>query len=537
MGYPWATGDALLAADLNAAIADGPYLAGGAINLAYFGAKSDGTTDDAVSLNAAIAAILALSHGGKVILPAGRTVIGSAIVANIPAGKTLTIEGMGAQASELYFSNATDGLNFTLGNSGTTWGGVHLRGFSVTRGPTSPAIANTGISLSVPVTAVIYTGASSLRDLCVQGGFGATPANQWATSILLAGCGGITVDNVTAFGSNTGATDHGDVLLSITGGPGTSQYAASFNISNCYFQGGSCGINVGGYVQGVFIANTTVIGQYDSIRWATTATYQAEEIAITNCTMNAHHRGVYLSYAGLSAISNTVTLHSALAVAAGFAGIELNNSNFNTVAGNTVIGSLTGTEVGILVSSGGANPNTIIGNIVSNISGGQGIHLQGNTSGTTVVGNSLIGATSILADTSGNTIGYNTSNAAQMPLMDVFVAGHPASDVALEVGGDAGHNRTVAFATGTTARWFVGANATAESGSSAGSDFVFVSQSDSAVLATPLTIKRSTGVASFAVSPFIGNLQNAANDSAAAAAGVQLGTLYRNGNVMMVRLT
>ena len=45
------------------------------------------------------------------------------------------------------------------------------------------------------------------------------------------------------------------------------------------------------------------------------------------------------------------------------------------------------------------------------------------------------------------------------------------------------------------------------------------------------------GVRSIAMALQLGNLVNAANDATAAAAGVAVGQLYRNGSVLMIRVS
>ena len=67
-------------------------------------------------------------------------------------------------------------------------------------------------------------------------------------------------------------------------------------------------------------------------------------------------------------------------------------------------------------------------------------------------------------------------------------------DVAVEVDGDAGFNRALAFYTTGSLRWYLAANSTAETGSNAGSDLALYRYSDAGTfLGTALQIRRSDG--------------------------------------------
>jgi hypothetical protein len=78
-----------------------------------------------------------------------------------------------------------------------------------------------------------------------------------------------------------------------------------------------------------------------------------------------------------------------------------------------------------------------------------------------------------------------------------------------------------------------------ESGSNSGSNFTLISIDDTgAVLSRPLNVNRATGVLTLSVAPTIAlSPINATDDTAAATAGVPVGGVYRNGSVLMIRVT
>jgi hypothetical protein len=107
----------------------------------------------------------------------------------------------------------------------------------------------------------------------------------------------------------------------------------------------------------------------------------------------------------------------------------------------------------------------------------------------------------------------------------------------LAINGPAASARAMRFQTAGVVRWQVGANVTAEAGSNAGSDYEINSYTDAGVLiATAMRITRSTGNTTFGGAiATAALLTNAANDAAAASAGVPLNQFYRNGSVVMQR--
>ena len=487
----------------NADVLDG---AVGAPGVSVIGAKADGVTDDSAALNAAIAVIIARPYGGKILLPTGRMLLGSAIAANVPAGVEMTIEGSGSNASELYFSNATDGLNFRLLYSGGAWGVVNLHGLTVTRGPTTPASANTGINIWADNSAGVgYFPNNSLRDLTVRGS--ARNTNQWQNSVILNGLACTSLDNVILTGINSTATDNGDVLLTFNG-PNAQQYLTGINIVNSILQGASVGILVTGYAQGVAATNTEIIGQYDGVRWTGTGVAYAEQLDLVNCSLNAGHRGVYTTQVNQISIAGTTILRFGTGVTAGFAGVEINQAGFNNVVGNSVVGAASGTENGIVVSDCPGAPNIVVGNCVTNITG-HAVWLKGTTTGATAVGNSLTsGAGVVLQDANGkNTLSANTWNGAPDPTA---------------------FSQPIAFINANGApRFFVGNDGSTESGGNAGNIFEIVMSDDGGTLSQILGISRVTKEITVQSTFVMPNLPNSAT-------GLAPGTIWNNAGVLNV---
>lgn len=97
-----------------------------------------------------------------------------------------------------------------------------------------------------------------------------------------------------------------------------------------------------------------------------------------------------------------------------------------------------------------------------------------------------------------------------------------------------GISKGVNFETANTVMWNVGATATSNSGSNAGSDFAISRFSDAgAFIAISFQIRRSTGRIAL---PELAASTSYANDAAAAAGGVGVNELYRNGSQLMIRI-
>ena len=144
------------------------------------------------------------------------------------------------------------------------------------------------------------------------------------------------------------------------------------------------------------------------------------------------------------------------------------------------------------------------------------VRLDGDTMTGTLVAPTLGGSTAVVSGTVAGTVSQVVLTAA------------------------VGNARTVQFRSDTRNRWQIETTSTGEGGGNAGSDFAIDRFTDAgAYVDSPLTIARSTGAITLAQALRMTGLQASAtyaNDAAAAAGGVPLGGIYRNGSAVMVRV-
>lgn len=360
------------------------------VDVRWFGAKVNGSTDDTVAFQAAIA--YALTLGGTVNIPVGRMVISSVTASN--AAAYFTLRGAGKEASYIV-TNSTTATVLSLALAGH-----EIRDLTITTNVTKTAGAhisaasNIGNIFNVGLDAFFLginglDNAGTWRDLIFT-----NPASSSTAAIVNGYPVALVIDNMNTYvGTHTPAAGlviynvacvnmtNSDIVgygnnLEIS--PGTGQAATSCYFTNCIFDSGSAGIAIAPSGSG-FVAR----------------------VKFTSCETNSNTgNGTYVSNPGTSIVQG-IEFHnhmgslnasgSGIAVLAGShapTGVSINGGTFAANAAGITIGanitdfSITGVMAG---AYGGMNGNTTAGiNVVSGTSDRYVISLNrthGNTTG------------------------------------------------------------------------------------------------------------------------------------------------------------
>ncbi len=374
----------------------------GLTNVKDYGAKGDGTTDDAGAFQAALAAAAA---GGDVFVPAGTYNIGAALSQAVTGG--VTFEGAGSGATILNFSAATDGVAFSLSPAAN----VHVRGMTIARTVAGAAYANTGLSIVTPADqgAAPRLGLITIEDVVLRGN--ASRSTAWATGVNLNNTNTVRVNTVMVLMPNASGAGTG-VGIAHAGQSATS-YAADTVFSNVTVQGGGIGLSIGDWVQGVYVVNSQLIAVDYGIRWPGVAGHSDIALLVANTHINASSRGIYVSLGGGLQVVNTLVLHwTTASVTSDWAAFEIIGHNSAMLSNNNISGwtSFSGTEHAVLMNA--CNFCTVIGNTISGVKN-DAIVLISNTFNTTITCNNAVNmgpGAKLLSDTSGNATNQNLLN-------------------------------------------------------------------------------------------------------------------------------
>ena len=191
-------------------------------------------------------------------------------------------------------------------------------------------------------------------------------------------------------------------------------------------------------------------------------------------------------------------------------GIYLQIPNYVLISGNYIYDDQTPQTMATAIDGAAGTHTAITGNFIGNFAGHY--HINMAPAADTVVVNAINGS---------------------------WVSGTgPNLGASIAIDAAATHTGMLHYKSNSVMRWFAGTDGVNETGGNVGNGYEIIAVADDGVTLHPaLNINRATQVITLAVAPTITTLPiNAANDAAAAAAGVPPGGEYRNGSVKMIRV-
>jgi hypothetical protein len=421
-GFPWASGDALLAADLNAAIASQGQ---GGLYVTAFGATGDGVTDDTAAINAAIAAALATGQSADVLFPGGRFLISGTINVTTSGNQAVSLRGASSNGTFIIQTADADGIVMRANNVAglARNGGMRVTGmalFMVGASTTRTALKLSSAAVSGQIGAPII-----VDDVL----FSSTDATHlWGTGLL--------VENVnpqaaylsrvmSAYPASSGGLGTGIIIRGVS-----PNYTTNINLRDAMLINGQTGLVLGDFLQGITVQNVDVINTKVGLTIVPTIGGQVlEDIRITDSYIMGQVilgsaafprilSQLFMSGIYFDAINGSVAANTEHVSVIGVPSFTITNSIFNGPV--TAVANVTG-----LSFKGGASTSLqIVSNTIfaAYLAGGKAISLDASTGDVLFVGNTLINNTTNITD-----LGTHNRFIATQDNLNMFLAGSESS--------------------------------------------------------------------------------------------------------------
>jgi hypothetical protein len=359
------------------------------INVKYYGATGNGTTDDTTAIQKAADAALAIN--GVLYFPAGNYLVSSSINFNFTAGaiQDITILGDGPDQSKI--SSSDSGFVF---NTNSPFQSANIKNIS---------LLSTVASTSSNAIFYNYMGTtgnvavSSIENVTIRGSDGYTKTNSFFSGILIQNQSYINIYNVNVYGTSTRANTYSGI--SIERNSTLRPIPLQYNITSSGVYNYSSGVVIGNGVQGLTINQSNFVNNSIGI-YIPFDSNGIKHIGIINSSVNSSN-GIFIS----SPVFGLTISQCYIMFANDGSGIFLGtNGMYASILGNTfsaISSSPTGTN-GIHIY--GAQATIITGNNFINVN--IGVNILSSGSGITVQGNKYSAVTTDVSnDGKSNIIG------------------------------------------------------------------------------------------------------------------------------------
>jgi parallel beta-helix repeat protein len=235
----------------------------------------------------------------------------------------------------------------------------------------------------------------------------------WAIGISINNTSTLSMDHVYVNMPNADGTFGTSIGVALAG-LSASSYLVEVALNDVSTLGGSIGLELGDWIQGVYVDNSRFIGNDFGIRWAGVAGQADLFVAVANSHVNSGSRGIQSIVASALQIINTYVLHFPIAsTSADWAGFEFQTMDSGLVSNNNIYGNGTSSavpEYGVRLI--GSNTSTIIGNHINNPKTA-GIYLGSGTNATVAannLGSAFAAGVPLVQDVTGNTSNLQMGN-------------------------------------------------------------------------------------------------------------------------------
>jgi len=363
----------------NSSIVQGP-VTPACVPIELFTGNGNGTAPNDDAWTKAITFLNTHSGGnGCIAFGAGKYRFNNAATATYTnaSRQAISVVGAGADATVLYFPNATDGLVLNMGASPSP--AFHLRGISIT---SAAAVGTQKTGLIVTDSTTGWGGdatSSSIDDVTIRpdNTLQSTPSFGWFNGASFTGVGQVNVHGLTLLGVATkDASGHHNggygVGLQFQGNGlnGYNPYAVALNFDQLYVQAWNLGVLYGNWVQGVAISNSNIQQNVYGIQ---TGIYPGSppgmeqpllgQLSVTNSQIATYNNAVSFQ----TGIAATLFSNNLIMIAPNSAGIICAPCGGLIATGNTFSGPgpVTGpvASIGIMDSSPQSGAVLVTGNL------------------------------------------------------------------------------------------------------------------------------------------------------------------------------
>lgn len=322
---------------------------------AYF--TCDGATNAAAGFATALAQ-LQTNGGGKLILPPGICIFNSQVTATLAVGKSIQLQGAGIGATELRWTNASGGMEFTYDSAGTlSW----LQGPALTISDLSISTTQTGGGTGLKINGNTTVAVPAMTTVIERVDFRGTgsPA-RWTTDLNLNGVSHAAINTVSCYGDNNDFY-HGDCLLISS----ATENAVDFHVENLLANYRSRAVHVTGSVEGLDLVDPSTAAVDYGLYWETSAVKGM--CSITGGQITSRTRGAFIQKCQNGQITGTLFIQVP-DLGGDTKAIELDGSSWMSIVGNSfAAGGVASTQTGVLVNNNigaaFASYNLIDGNV------------------------------------------------------------------------------------------------------------------------------------------------------------------------------